>query len=130
MTTKAILISALAFFSAAASFADVQTAKVSDKLKAMWSDPALQEQIDAGIKANRMSDFILKFRTASGPWSYTDKKVSNVKVELVRHDFLFGCNAFLIDGFRNADGSKNQAECDKYGETFAKVFNFATLSFY
>ena len=127
---KAILISALAFFSAAASFADVQTAKVSDKLKAMWSDPALQEQIDAGIKANRMSDFILKFRTASGPWSYTDKKVSNVKVELVRHDFLFGCNAFLIDGFRNADGSKNQAECDKYGETFAKVFNFATLSFY
>ena len=111
-------------------FADANTAKVSDSLKAIWSDPVLREQIDAGIKGNRMSDFILRFREKNGKWSYKDKKVSNVKAELIRHDFLFGCNAFLIDGFRNADGTKNQAECDKYGETFAKLFNFATLAFY
>ena len=130
MKIKNIITTALAFAAITASYADVNKAKVSDSLKALWSDPVLQEQIDAGIKANRMSDFILQFREKSGMWTYKDKKVSNVKVELVRHDFLFGCNAFLIDGFRNADGTKNQAECDKYGETFAKLFNFATLSFY
>ena len=129
MDIKPIIFTLAALFSTAV-FADVQTAKVSDKLKTAWDSPALREQIDAGIKANRMSDFILKFRTPNGPWTYDDKKVSNVKVELVKHDFLFGCNAFLIDGFRNADGTKNEQECDKYGETFAKIFNFATLSFY
>ncbi len=129
MDIKPIIFTLAALFSTAV-FADVQTAKVSDKLKTAWDSPALREQIDTGIKANRMSDFILKFRTPNGPWTYDDKKVSNVKVELVKHDFLFGCNAFLIDGFRNADGTKNEQECDKYGETFAKIFNFATLSFY
>ena len=110
--------------------ADVQTANVSEKLKAIWSDPVLQEQLDAGIKANRMSDFFLKFIIQTDRFKYHDVKVSDLKVEQIRHDFRFGCNAFLIDGFRNEDGTINKEESDKYGESFAKIFNFATLSFY
>ena len=130
MKTNRILSTlAIATFALFAN-ADVQTAKVSDKLKSLWADPVLQEQLDAGIKANRMSDFFLKFIVNKERFKYEDVKVSDLKVEQIRHDFLFGCNAFLIDAFRNEDGSKNQADTDKYGETFAKIFNFATLSFY
>ena len=56
-TIATTIISAMTLFASA----DVQTAKVSDKLKALWDDPVLQEQLDTGIKANRMSDFFLKF---------------------------------------------------------------------
>ncbi|MBR7105701.1 MAG: endo-1,4-beta-xylanase [Opitutales bacterium] len=125
-TIATTIISAMTLFASA----DVQTAKVSDKLKALWDDPVLQEQLDTGIKANRMSDFFLKFIVKQERFKYNDIKVSDLKVEQIKHDFLFGCNAFLIDAFRNKDGTKNQSECDKYGEVFSKVFNFATLSFY
>ena len=109
--------------------ADVQTAKVSEKLKAIWSDPVLQEQLDAGIKANRMSDFFLKFIIQTDRFKYNDVKVSDLKVEQIRHDFRFGCNAFLIDGFRNEDGTINKEESDKYGESFAKIFNLFAVHF-
>ena len=125
-TIATTIISAMTLFASA----DVQTAKVSDKLKALWDDPVLQEQLDTGIKANRMSDFFLKFIVKQERFKYDAIKVSDLKVEQIKHDFLFGCNAFLIDAFRNKDGTKNQSECDKYGEVFSKVFNFATLSFY
>ena len=129
MKTKAIILSVLTVF-AAASFADVKDAKVSEKLKAMWANPVLQEQLDINIKANRMGSFTLDFRKKATKYSYKGYAVKDVKVELVKHDFLFGCNAFLIDGFRNEDGSVNQADADKYGETFKKLFNYATLAFY
>lgn len=99
---------------------DLSKIGVSEKLKAMWNDPVLQEQIDVNIKANRMGDFFVEFF----------QPVSNVKIEQTRHEFLFGCNAFLIDGFRDKDGKKDQAQSDKYGEMFSKIFNFATVAFY
>lgn len=135
MKTKKIITTIIASIVALFANADVQKAKVSDKLRALWNDPVLQEQIETGIKANRMSDFFLKFVQKNELYPkkgkrYEDVNVSDLKVEQVKHDFLFGCNAFLIDAFRNADGTINQAECDKYGEVFSKIFNFATLSFY
>jgi len=94
--------------------------KISDKLRAEWDNSRIQEQIESGIRANRMGSFKLEF---SAP-------VSDVEAKLVRHDFLFGCNAFMADGIRNEDGSVNADATEKYGSAFAKIFNYATIAFY
>lgn len=49
---------------------------------------------------------------------------AHVRVEMLQHEFLFGCNFF---GFgRNRDETLEQ----EYRERFAQLFNFATLGFY
>jgi GH35 family endo-1,4-beta-xylanase len=47
-----------------------------------------------------------------------------VRVQLVRHEFKFGCNAFLLD--RIADRESQRA----YEERFTGLLNYATLPFY
>lgn len=47
-----------------------------------------------------------------------------VRVEMVRHEFLFGCNLFQFGRFRD-----DPLEQD-YRRRFADLFNFATLGFY
>ena len=45
-----------------------------------------------------------------------------VHINMLRHDFLFGANLFML----NKAGSLKQA----YGDAFARLFNYATLPFY
>ena len=47
-----------------------------------------------------------------------------IKVELTRHDFLFGANIFMFDHFANAEDN------DLYKERFRDLFNYATTGFY
>ena len=47
-----------------------------------------------------------------------------ITVRMVRHRFLFGCNAFLIGTI--SDGPLQRA----YEERFAELLNYATLPFY
>lgn len=47
-----------------------------------------------------------------------------VRIDMLKHDFLFGANLFILD--RARAGSLNQA----YSDAFAKLFNYATLPFY
>jgi endo-1,4-beta-xylanase len=47
-----------------------------------------------------------------------------VTAELVRHDFLFGCNIYMFDRF----GLPEQNNI--YKKRFADVFNYATVAFY
>jgi endo-1,4-beta-xylanase len=49
---------------------------------------------------------------------------ASVKVELVRHEFLFGCNIYMFDRFKTA------TENNAYKQRFADLFNFATVGFY
>lgn len=93
---------------------------LSEKLKKLWSDPVLQEKIALGIENNRKGDFYLNFIDAKS----RDVKVENLKVEMLKHDFLFGAQIFLLGGF------KTEEENRLYEERFLGLFNFATVPFY
>jgi len=49
---------------------------------------------------------------------------AQVRVELIRHAFLFGCNIYAFDRF------KTEAENAAYKQRFADLLNYATLGFY
>jgi len=51
-------------------------------------------------------------------------KHARVSLKLTKHEFQFGCNAFMYDEF--PDDEKNQA----YAETFKEYFNLAVVPFY
>ncbi|MBQ2722083.1 MAG: endo-1,4-beta-xylanase, partial [Opitutales bacterium] len=93
---------------------------ISDKLRELWSDPVLQEKIKIGIEHNRKGDFYLHFVNKKN-WKV---KVEDLKVEMVSHDFLFGAQIFLLNGF------KTEQENRQYEKEFLNLFNFATVPFY
>ncbi|MFP4056708.1 MAG: endo-1,4-beta-xylanase [Candidatus Brocadiia bacterium] len=49
---------------------------------------------------------------------------TDVRVELGRHDFLFGCNIYMFDRFKTAQ------ENEAYKRRFRELFNYATVGFY
>ena len=72
---------------------------------------------------------IRKHRMGSGTIVVRDKAGkaipgASVKVEQMRHEFLFGCNFFMFGRLRNPD------EEQAYREAFRKLLNYATLGFY
>ncbi|MDD3545236.1 MAG: endo-1,4-beta-xylanase [Kiritimatiellae bacterium] len=116
-------ILAAAFLCAALSSAAQEKSpelKISDKVLKMWADPVLQEKIALGIENNRKGDFYIEFLDAKNE----NVKAENVKVNMVSHEFLFGAQIFLLNGFP-AENENRQ-----YEENFLKLFNFATLPFY
>ena len=90
----------------------VAVAQVPDSLKNAWENPDLREKIDAGIKANRMGMFTLKF----------DGNVENVKVELVRHEFLFGFYASRAACEGKVYQKNTEAEIAKFFGSCAEDF--------
>lgn len=75
---------------------------------------------DARIEKNRKSDATVRVVDRSG------RPVAGaaVKVEQIRHDFLFGCNIYRFDRFRS------DAENAAYKKRFQGLFNAATVGFY
>jgi GH35 family endo-1,4-beta-xylanase len=91
---------------------------------AAWtSSAAADDALDAAnarIVQHRQADAVIHVVDPAG------RPVPNavVRVEQLRHKFLFGCNLF---GFNRA----GSAEAERlYRERFAQLFNFATLGFY
>lgn len=107
---------------------DKDIKEVSEKLKKQWADPVLQEEIELGIKTNRMGSFYVGFFDSKG----RPVKVDNVSISLKKHEFLFGMQAFLMEGFHHVekDAKLAQEKNRKFEELFANLFNFATLPFY
>ncbi|MHB8897354.1 MAG: endo-1,4-beta-xylanase [Thermoguttaceae bacterium] len=83
-----------------------------------WDDPAVEKRIDAGIEQNRKGDAVLTVVDPDG------KPLAGAQVKITQksHEFLFGCNIFVLGQMKE----KNQA----YEEAFLKLFNFATVPFY
>jgi GH35 family endo-1,4-beta-xylanase len=84
------------------------------------SDEALLESARARIERHRKGDGVI---VVLGPGR---KRIpgANVKVEQVRHDFLFGCNFFRFG--RIADPAREE----QYRQRFAALLNYATIGFY
>lgn len=75
------------------------------------------------------TDRIEKHRTAGGSIRVIDARGrpivgANVRVEQLRHDFLFGCNFFRFG--RVGDAEREEL----YRQKFAGLMNFATVGFY
>jgi len=101
---------------AGSAFGQSNTPAISDAYRARWEDPAIQRRIDQGIRENRMADAVISLASV--------KPGAEVTVELTRHAFLFGGNAFLFGDLKTPE--KNQ----RYAETFGSLFNAATVAFY
>ena len=75
----------------------------------------LEKRNAEGIEKYRKGDFTLKFTTEG------KKKVT---VKQIKHKFLFGCNAFMLNSFEKAEKEVI------YKEKFTKLFNQAVVPFY
>ena len=86
----------------------------------LWRDPTLTSRIDRNIEQYRKGDATVEVVDASG------KPVSGAQIAVrqTRHEFLFGCNAFVLGQLQGAE--MNQ----RYENAFVKLFNFATVPFY
>lgn len=80
----------------------------------------LRRQVDAGIEANRKGTFALRVTDQHG------QPVPGAAIELaqVSHDFRFGCNSFMLDGFPNAGMNET------YERLFGELFNLAVVPFF
>ncbi len=84
------------------------------------SDDELLSQAKARIEKHRMGDGWVEVRDDRGrPLRNTE-----VTVEQVRHDFLFGCNFFMFERC----GEPEREE--QYRSRFAALLNYCTLGFY
>ena len=81
----------------------------------VWN-PELQKQIDADIEANRKADAVVNVGQV--------KDGTQVVVEQISHDFIFGAHIF------NFDQLGDPALDAKYKALYGTLFNSATVSFY
>ncbi|OQA84836.1 MAG: Endo-1,4-beta-xylanase precursor [Lentisphaerae bacterium ADurb.Bin242] len=83
-------------------------------------NPSLEKRIATGIEQNRKGDFLFKLVDRTG----IPVPNATVRYNLLRHEFKFGCNAFLLDAFDSDE--KNEL----HDRIFADTFNLAVLPFY
>ena len=91
-----------------------------ERREALWTEPAVATRIQEGIHANRTGWITVEVMDAGGQ----PAAGAEVEVELIRHEFLFGANGFMIEGFESA------RENQQFEERFTALFNFVTAPFY
>ncbi|MCX7010615.1 MAG: endo-1,4-beta-xylanase, partial [Kiritimatiellaeota bacterium] len=108
---KLILLGGMALLATA----QAATPEVYTKL---WRDEKLNAHIERNIEQYRKGDAAITVVDAAG------QPVSGAKISVQQtgHEFLFGCNAFVLGQL----GDKEQ----RYEDAFTKLFNFATVPFY
>ena len=99
------------------SVASTTQAELPENYLKRWDDPAVQQRIDDGIRKPQ-GDAVLTVVDANG------EPVADAAVKITQksHEFLFGCNIFVLGQMKE----KNAA----YEHAFLKLFNFATVAFY
>jgi endo-1,4-beta-xylanase len=85
-----------------------------------YSSPELQARIEAGIRAHRMREAVIRVVDPAG------RPVPGVTVEVaqVSADFLFGANLFMLGGYPSDELN------DRYADAFMGLCNAATVPFY
>lgn len=94
-------------------------AVMNEAYQKLWT-PAIRAKIDEGIERNRKGEATLEFLDRDG------RPVKDVSVSIRQesHEFLFGCNLFVLGQLRTPELNT------KYEEAFTRLFNFATIPFY
>ena len=85
-----------------------------------WRDPTVNQRIERNIEQYRKGDATIEVVDAAG------QPVPGVRVEVqqIGHEFLFGCNAFVLGQLKTPE------ENQRYEEAFLRLFNFATVPLY
>jgi GH35 family endo-1,4-beta-xylanase len=96
------------------------SAGVSEAYRQAWNDPALVKRINEGIERNRKGTVKLRVVDAAG------QPLAGAVLTLRQktHDFLFGCNAFVLGQLETPERNR------QYEETFTRICNFATVPIY
>nr|WMX25223.1 endo-1,4-beta-xylanase [uncultured bacterium] len=99
----------------------------------MFTEEA-EKYLNSLLKEDSELDFKIKYgtemyRKGFGHFTLRDKDGNDIpgatiKLKQKNHEYKFGCNAFMIDSFPEAE--QNQ----QYEETFASIFNLAVVPFY
>ena len=114
-----------AFAAASAALAGTQKfprseAEDTDKLmsKEYWAiwNPEVQKKIDAEIEKNRKADAVVNLGEAA--------LGGDVKVEQIKHDFIFGAHIFNFNQLGSYERNK------KYRDLYGELFNSATVALY
>lgn len=92
----------------------------NDLLKYFVFDDEINSRIDLGIERNRKGYGTITLQDDQG------KPIENasIKLHLEKHEFQFGCNAFMLNQFPEAEQNAH------YEEVFADLFNLAVVPFY
>ena len=95
-------------------------ALAKENARAEQAERAALKQADIDIEKNRKRDAAIRVVDAAG------KPIAGatVKIQHIRHDFLFGCNIYMFDRFGKPE--ENAA----YKKRFRELFNAATTGFY
>lgn len=95
-------------------------AEVPEAYRKLWNDPDVVSRISQDTERYRKADAIVEVVDAQG------RAISGVKVQIEQqtHEFLFGCNLFVLDQLKTPELN------GKYEKAFTSLFNFATLPFY
>ena len=88
---------------------------MSEAYQKFWN-PEVQLKIDRDIDQNRKAEAVCHLNGI--------KKGSEVKIEQISHQFLFGGNIFLFGDLGSPEKNK------KYNDTFGSLFNASTVPFY
>ena len=93
----------------------VSNSVMSEAYLKFWT-PEVQTKIDLEIDRNRKAEAVCHLNGI--------KKGSEVKIEQISHQFLFGGNIFLFGDLGSPEKNK------KYEDTYGNLFNAATVAFY
>ncbi|WPJ95058.1 endo-1,4-beta-xylanase [Coraliomargarita algicola] len=97
------------------------TEKAQSMLKHLLvDDPEIEHRIETGIEQHRKGWGEIKLVDKEGE----PVEHASVSMRQMKHEFHFGCNAFLLDQLPEAE--KNA----QYRELFSDVFNLAVVPFY
>lgn len=88
---------------------------MSEAYLKFWN-PEVQSKIDQDIDRNRKAEAVCHLNEM--------RKGSEVKIEQISHQFLFGGNIFLFGDLGSPEKNK------KYEDTYGSLFNAATVAFY
>ena len=100
--------------------ATVAQASAPEVYEKLWRDSAVNARINRNIEKYRKGDATIEVVDATGK----PIKRAEVEVRQTGHEFLFGCNAFVLGQLKPDNMEK------RYEAAFAKIFNFATVPFY
>ena len=92
----------------------------SETYEKLWNDPEIQQRINNGIETNRKGWITLDIIDENE----SPVEDATISIELIKHEFLFGSNIFMYQGF------SEQKQNQRYEDVFKQIFNFASLPFY
>lgn len=122
LTFAAVLLSAFIISAQRSGASHNRVAVVDSPIRSIRQSPNTDplKDADTRIEQLRKTDFTVRVIDASG----VPIPDATVKVEQLRHKFLFGCNAFPLLTHTEVDMEA------KYEHLFTDLFNYATLGFY